>query len=150
MGNGNGNGMVSPSPPMNNNLNQLQNMGLSPMNQINVNQVLNNLPAITPTSKMNGFSFNNPANQQPVYLPPLATTPRFAVTPRGTTPRFNMPNNLPMNSAPLAIPSSLLKNTSAMNKDKKDEQVKKDNNNKKKEDAKMTTLDEKNTLNVGA
>merc|ERR1719273_908551 len=71
--NANGNGMVSQSPPMNNNLNQLQNMnhlnnlqnmmqnmGLSPMNQINVNQVLNNLPAITPTSKMNGFSFNNP------------------------------------------------------------------------------------------
>jgi len=147
---------------MNNNLNQLQNMnhlnnlqnmmqnmGLSPMNQINVNQVLNNLPAITPTSKMNGFSFNNPGNQQPVYLPPLATTPRFAVTPRGTTPRFNMPNNLPMNSAPLAIPSSLLKNTSAMNKDKKDDQQQK-KQDKKKEDAKMTTLDEKNTLNVGA
>merc|ERR1712048_739091 len=90
----------------------------------------------------------NPGNQQPVYLPPLATTPRFAVTPRGTTPRFNMPNNLPMNSAPLAIPSSLLKNTSAMNKDKKDEPKKVIN--KKKEDAKMTTLDEKNTLNVGA
>merc|ERR1712173_425447 len=73
--NANGNGMVSQSPAMNNNLNQLQNMmqnmGLSPMNQINVNQVLNNLPAITPTSKMNGFSFNNPGNQQPVYLPPL-------------------------------------------------------------------------------
>merc|ERR1719384_743918 len=37
-----------------------------------------------------------------------------------------------------------------MNKDKKDEQQQKKDNNKKKEDAKMTTLDEKNTLNVGA
>merc|ERR1719192_1935393 len=89
---------------LNNLQNMIQNMGISPMNQINVNQMLNQLPAITPTSKMNGFQFNAPA-----YLPPLATTPRFAVTPRGTTPRFNMNNNV-----------------------------------------KMTTLDEKNALNVGA
>merc|ERR1711902_446921 len=150
MGNGNGNGMVSPSPPMNNNLNQLQNMGLSPMNQINVNQVLNNLPAITPTSKMNGFSFNNPANQQPVYLPPLATTPRFAVTPRGTTPRFNMNNNVTMNSAPLQIPTPLLKNTSGSQKKEDNHKEKGNNHNQKKEEnnAKMTTLDEKNALNV--
>merc|ERR1719461_2511642 len=126
----------------------MQNMGLSPMNQINVNQMLNNLPAITPTSKMNGFSFNNPGNQQPVYLPPLATTPRFAVTPRGTTPRFNMNNNV-MNSAPLQIPTSLLKNMSG--NAKKDEAKRTEKVSKKDENnAKMTTLDEKNALNVGA
>merc|ERR1719319_1167924 len=128
---------------LNNLQNMMQNMGLSPMNRINVNQMMQQLPAITPTSKMNGFSFSNSTgNQKPVYLPPLATTPRFAVTPRGATPRFNMPNGGQM-SAPLQIPSSLLKNT---NTEKK--QVEDGKNGKR--DEKMTTLDEKNTLNVGA
>jgi len=128
---------------LNNLQNMIQNMGISPMNQINVNQMLNQLPAITPTSKMNGFQFNAPA-----YLPPLATTPRFAVTPRGTTPRFNMNNNV-MNSAPLQIPTSLLKNTSG--NAKKDEAKRTEKVSKKDENnAKMTTLDEKNALNVGA
>jgi len=128
---------------LNNLQNMMQNMGLSPMNRINVNQMMQQLPAITPTSKMNGFSFSNSTgNQQPVYLPPLATTPRFAVTPRGATPRFNMPNGGQM-SAPLQIPSSLLKNT---NTEKK---LVEDGKNGKR-DEKMTTLDEKNTLNVGA
>jgi len=137
---------------LNNLQNMMQNMGLSPMG--NINQMLNQLPAITPTSKMNGFQFNNPGQIAPAYLPPLATTPRFAVTPRGTTPRFNMSNNLNsgvMNSAPIQIPQSLLKNTSGTQSIdlKKDDQHKKENN-KKKDDAKMTTLDEKNALNVGA
>merc|ERR1711997_614484 len=131
---------------LNNLQNMMQNMGLSPMNQINVNQMIQQLPAITPTSKIQQFSFNNPS--VPAYLPPLATTPRFAVTPRGTTPRFN--NLSQMNSAPLQIPTSLLKNTSGtQSSDKKDEH-KKENKSNKKEDAKMTTLDEKNALNVGA
>merc|ERR1712087_1070193 len=104
---------------LNNLQNMMQNMGISPMNQINVNQMLNQLPAITPTSKMNGFSFNNPGQIAPAYLPPLATTPRFAVTPRGTTPRFNAMNNV-MNSAPIQIPTSLLKNTSSGSSDKKE------------------------------
>merc|ERR1719273_331816 len=115
----------------------------------------NQLPAITPTSKMNGFSFNNPGQIAPAYLPPLATTPRFAVTPRGTTPRFNAMNNV-MNSAPIQIPASLLKNTSSgSGGDKKEIRMEKLKESKssgsmKKEDAKMTTLDEKNALNVGA
>merc|ERR1712129_187916 len=65
----------------------------------------------------------------------------------GTTPRFNMNNNV-MNSAPLQIPTSLLKNTSGNGK--KDEQIKREKSSKKEENAKMTTLDEKNALNVGA
>merc|ERR1712228_310363 len=140
---------------LNNLQNMMQNMGISPMNQINVNQMLNQLPAITPTSKMNGFSFNNPGQIAPAYLPPLATTPRFAVTPRGTTPRFNAMNNV-MNSAPIQIPTSLLKNTSSgSGGDKKEIRMEKLKESKssgsmKKEDAKMTTLDEKNALNVGA
>merc|ERR1719297_680992 len=128
---------------LNNLQNMMQNMGL---NQINVNQMIQQLPAITPTSKIQQFSFNNPSI--PAYLPPLATTPRFAVTPRGTTPRFN--NLSQMNSAPLQIPTSLLKNTSGTQSSEKKDEHKKENKSNKKEDAKMTTLDEKNALNVGA
>merc|ERR1712087_85205 len=137
---------------LNNLQNMMQNMGLSPMG--NINQMLNQLPAITPTSKMNGFQFNNPGQIAPAYLPPLATTPRFAVTPRGTTPRFNMSNNLQngvMNSAPIQIPQSLLKNTSGTQSvDVKTKDELKKEKNKKEDSAKMTTLDEKNALNVGA
>merc|ERR1711933_541223 len=65
-----------------------------------------------------------------------------------------------MNSAPIQIPTSLLKNTSSSSNggDKKTEirmeKLKESKSsgsvNLKKEDAKMTTLDEKNALNVGA
>merc|ERR1719229_116856 len=133
---------------------------------------VNNMAATTPIGKVKTFQFSNSngnmnnngaptmirTNSQsqlsPVYLPPLATTPRFTVpTPRGAaqyhTINLNNMNNINMNTASpiqiqqngsnppsvsmlaasningnLQIPSSMLKNANSVKNQKGDENKK--------------------------